>query len=352
MNGERFLPNSAVPCRETGRGRDTRPDWSRYSNEALPRRGDLPDHLTPIMSKLHCRYEPKNALPRISIAVECNRTDPIEYWLLDTLITHTKDAICMADHRVTMIDWQSWLKRWDAQQTGYLPEREARFTAMLDTIAALLPERFIALDLACGPGAISQRLLARFPHATSVAVDVDPVLLTLGQYALGTYDGRLRWVDADLRDSAWVRSLGVDQADVVLSTTALHWLPASQLVQVYQDLGKLVRPGGLFLNGDHMRFGPQLPTFRTLAHTLYQRTLRESFAQRQGEDWNQWWAALAAEPGMAELFAERSRRFSDTTHDETAPIFDFHIGALRDAGFREIDVIWQRLDDRVLMAVR
>jgi hypothetical protein len=31
---------------------------------------------------------------------------------------------------------------------------------------------------------------------------------------------------------------------------------------------------------------------------------------------------------------------------------DFQVGALTDAGFREVDTIWQWLDDRGLMAVR
>ena len=98
--------------------------------------------------------------------------------------------------------------------------------------------------------------------------------------------------------------------------------------------------------------GPLLPTFQTLTQRLYELTIRDSFARDGVDDWQGWWSALAAEPGMSELFAERERRFPDATHDETAPIFDLHIGALRDAGFREVGVIWQRLDDRVLLAVR
>jgi hypothetical protein len=39
------------------------------------------------------------------------------------------------------IDWADWLRRWDAQQEGYVPEREARFAAMLDVLAELLPLR-------------------------------------------------------------------------------------------------------------------------------------------------------------------------------------------------------------------
>jgi len=68
------------------------------------------------------------------------------------------------------IDWLDWLQRWNAQQEGYIPEREAHFTAMFDALAALLPASFVALDLACGPGSISQRLLTRFPGARAIAV--------------------------------------------------------------------------------------------------------------------------------------------------------------------------------------
>ena len=79
------------------------------------------------------------------------------------------------------IDWLDWLRRWDAQQQGYVPQREARFEAMFDVLAELMPASFVALDLACGPGSISQRLLARFPAAHAIAVDIDPVMLAIGR---------------------------------------------------------------------------------------------------------------------------------------------------------------------------
>ena len=118
------------------------------------------------------------------------------------------------------VDWGSWLARWDAQQTGYLPDREDRFAAMATVLKQLLPPDFVVLDLCCGPGSLSQRLLAHFPQARAVAVDLDPVLLALGAGALGTLDGRLRWVDADLCDPTWVAQVGEQQFDAVVSTTA------------------------------------------------------------------------------------------------------------------------------------
>jgi trans-aconitate methyltransferase len=221
---------------------------------------------------------------------------------------------------------------------------------MLDVLETLLPERFVALDLACGPGSISQRLLSRFPQARCVAVDFDPVLLLLGQQTLGDMQGRLRWVDADISEPSWYSRLGEEQVDAVLSTTALHWLHAGELVELYRQLGVFVRPGGVFLNGDNFGFAPHLPSFNTVTeHGHAQWTAQASAAEK--EDWEEWWEALRHEPGMEPFFAERVRRFSTKTRPP-GTLVDVHQAALRNAGFREVDVIWQHLDNRVVMAVR
>jgi len=205
---------------------------------------------------------------------------------------------------VPNLNWHEWMQRWDNQQSGYMPDREQRFSAMLDVLEALLPERFLALDLACGPGSISQRLLQRFPHARCIAVDFDPVLLLLGQHVLGDMQGRLRWVETDLRDPTWYTQLEEVHMDAVLSTTALHWLTASTLVQVYQRLGKLVRPGGIVLNGDEFDFGPHIPSFRQVAEFKHDQMNRDVAARSGTEDWSDWWENLKSEPGMEDPFAE------------------------------------------------
>jgi trans-aconitate methyltransferase len=140
------------------------------------------------------------------------------------------------------VDWAGWLQRWDEQQEGYVPEREARFTAMFDALAELLPASFVAVDLGCGPVPLSQRLLARFPGAQAMAVDLDPVLLAIGRGALGTADGRLRWVAADLASPDWLAELGTRQVDAVLSTTALHWIEPEPLLRLYADLASCSGP--------------------------------------------------------------------------------------------------------------
>lgn len=257
----------------------------------------------------------------------------------------------MTQLAASAVDWHEWLRRWDRQQTRYLTFREERFEAMFEAVEALLPPDFVALDLGCGPGSLSQRLLERFPQARSIAVDQDPVLLAMGRGALGDLGGRLRWVDANLRESAWRERIGVESVDVALSTTALHWLPPGQLVRLYTELGMLIRPDGLFLNGDHMAYAPGMKPFTRVQKLV---SLREERAAEQtgAESWRSWWDALNAEPALGKLFAERERREAEGVHGDFELTYELHAAALGNAGFRSVGVLWQRLDNRILLAVR
>ncbi len=77
------------------------------------------------------------------------------------------------------MDWTAWQQRWDAQQQAYLPDREERFTAVLDAVEAACGRAPRVLDLAGGTGSITRRVLARFPAATSTVLDVDAALLAI-----------------------------------------------------------------------------------------------------------------------------------------------------------------------------
>jgi SAM-dependent methyltransferase len=257
----------------------------------------------------------------------------------------------MADEFATP-DWAAWLRRWDEQQAGYVAGREERFAAMLEPLAVLLPERFVALDLACGPGSISQRLLDRFPAARCVAVDFDPVLLRLGQGALGTAGGRLRWVESDIRSAELPVALGEPVFDAVLSSTALHWLEPDALVLLYQRLGALVRPGGVFLNADRLSYDEHLSTHRRLAEHTVEQWRAAAFANAGREDWDAWWAAIAEEPALKATVEQRNSLIRALPRPKTRLSSRFHRAALLGAGFSEVDVIWQRLEDSVLLAVR
>ena len=70
------------------------------------------------------------------------------------------------------------------------------------------------------------------------------------------------------------------------------------------------------------------------------------------EDWEEWWAAVRAEPAFAAALAERDRRRHEHPRGDESDRYASHRDALAAAGFGEIGTGWQRADDRVLVAVR
>lgn len=242
------------------------------------------------------------------------------------------------------------LAAWDRQQAAYINRREDRFTVMLDVLAETVPADALVVDLACGPGSVSARVLDRFPGMTCVGVDLDPLLLELGRQALAEHGGRVELHEADLWDPAWTDVLGGRRPHAVLSSTALHWLPADVLARVYRDAAGVLVPGGVLMNADHLR--------RPAGRPLFEELSRRDDAATQARDhaagaltWDAWFAEIARHPHFAPLAPERERRYADRPPNPDLGL-DLHVAALLAAQFREAGPVWQHLDDYVVLAQR
>jgi hypothetical protein len=189
---------------------------------------------------------------------------------------------------------RDWIARWDRQQEVYLPDREDRFTALIDAVedGTGRPDPLV-IDLGRGPGSLSARLLGR--------------------------------------------------------------LPAAELGRLYAALAGLLRPGGLFLDGDHLRLSEaENPVLSRLERALEDREDRRRFPDGhagRAEDWGEWWQAVAADSSLAVASAARERR-TVHHHGEEGTLLGAHDGALRAAGFAEVGTLWQRGENRILAAVR
>ncbi|MFE3164822.1 class I SAM-dependent methyltransferase [Streptomyces sp. NPDC059224] len=253
-----------------------------------------------------------------------------------------------AQTTTTGTDWRAWQESWDRQQEWYMPDREERFRIMLDMVEALVGTAPRILDLACGTGSITARLLSRFPAAVSVGVDLDAALLAIAE---GTFAGdeRAVFVTADLKDPDWRTKLPYDSYDAVLTATALHWLHSEPLAALYGQVAELVRDGGVFMNADHM-IDDSTP--RINAAERAQRHLRMDQAKEAGAlDWAEWWQLAARDPALAAPTARRFEIYGEHADGDMPPAA-WHARVLREKGFGEARAVWCSPSDTLLLAVR
>ncbi len=204
------------------------------------------------------------------------------------------------------------------------------------------------LDLACGTGSITARLLARFPDAVSTGVDLDPALLAIAE---GTFAGdeRVTFVTADLKGPDWPAKLPHDSYDAVLAATALHWLQPEPLARLYGRLAGVVRDGGVFMNADQM-IDETTPRINAAESAL--RHARMDQAKRDGVlDWSEWWQLAAEDPVLAEPTARRFEIYGDHA-DGDMPSVAWHTRVLRENGFAEVRPVWCSPSDTLLLALK
>ena len=209
-------------------------------------------------------------------------------------------------------------------------DRERQISALLDVVEAMAGTAPTVVDLACGPGTISRRLYDRLPRARSIAVEVDPVLLTIASATFAD-DDRVQVVCPDLRDPGWGDALPDCQVDAVVTATALHWLPRT-LFAACTAISQAWSVGMAWwrtVNGCRCR--PPSPGPRRDA----------------------WWEQASREPALQPAMTQRRAVF-ETTYptEEFSPPADWHIAAMRDAGFAEAGVVWRSGPAAVIAAVR
>jgi trans-aconitate methyltransferase len=248
---------------------------------------------------------------------------------------------------------EAWQESWDHQQEAYLPDREHRFAAMLDAVdAATGGAAPRLLDLAGGTGTITLRTLARFPGAEATVLDQDPVLLAIAAASLRE---RASVVSADLNRPAWRSALPVRDFDAVLTATALHWLAADRVTELYAEIRGVLRPGGVFVNADQMP-DDRLPEFGKKLQAREDARRDARYAAGAVLSWRDWWQHVTTEEFFRPVLAERESVYpADSAINHSAewlPPVSWHVEALRAAGFSEAGVLWRGGVDAAVIGVR
>jgi len=199
------------------------------------------------------------------------------------------------------------------------------YDELLDAIALCVPpESKRILELGCGTGELSLKVLQQCPSAKLVAVDYSPRMIEFVQQKLESHGERNRVKALQLDFGAWANDeieVG-DSFDAVISSLAIHHLSDEMKAKLFQKSARCLNPNGRFWNGD-----PLLPEFPELSD-IYSES-RQRWAQKQGLDLD----AVRSRIGKSEDYGYSS-------HDQLATL-DSHLQMLQTAGFSKTAVIWK-----------
>src|SRR5262249_23020600 len=171
------------------------------------------------------------------------------------------------------------------------------------------------VDIGAGTGAYLAVLLDAFPEARGTWFDVSEAMLELGRAELQRFGDRVTYV---VGDPEQLGDVGLERAEIVSSSRALHHVSTGALARVYRAAFELLGPGGFIANLDHVGAPGDL-----------ERTYRRVRSQ---------------------FTPARTRKLAAHRHDHPLAPVDIHLRLLADAGFESPDTPWRVLYTALMFA--
>ncbi|MCG6137775.1 MAG: class I SAM-dependent methyltransferase [Nostoc sp. LLA-1] len=202
-----------------------------------------------------------------------------------------------------------------------------RYDEMLTVITHCLPRTtHRILELGCGTGELSLKILQRFPDAQVIALDYSPRMLQFAETKITAAGYQHRWTGMEADFGEWAdnpKKLGIgSEFDACVSSLAIHHLDDQMKLKLFQQIAASLTQGGYFWNGD-----PVLPESPTLAEVY--KAAREEWATQQG---------VPLTEVRAKLGTSSTQGYS--SQDQLATL-EAHLHMLTASGFKTVAVPWK-----------
>jgi tRNA (cmo5U34)-methyltransferase len=204
----------------------------------------------------------------------------------------------------------------------FIPHDDEMIETGVEALAALAPADSRVLDLGGGTGALSSAVLTGLPSARVTVLDVDPEMLDEARRRLAAFEGRVSF-----REASFLEPLPA--ADAVVASLALHHVQdLGTKMALYRAIRDAMPPTGVFVNLDAaVTEGPRLNALMFDG-----------------------WAAGMGEHGISD--EEARGHFAAWAEEDRVFPLDVELGALREAGFDEVECLWRRGLSAVICALR
>jgi tRNA (cmo5U34)-methyltransferase len=206
------------------------------------------------------------------------------------------------------------VERFSNLQTGQSATIDAPLVLELITqmAATLHPQATASLDLGCGAGNYTLKLLERLPHLEVTLIDLSQPMLDRARQRVGDVTGgRIETIQGDIREI----ELGQSRFDVVMAAAVLHHLRGeAQWRAVFAKLYAALKPGGSLWISDLIEHSTE--------------AVQALMWQRYGD----YLTDLRDE-------AYRETVFDYIAQEDTPRPLLFQLDLLREVGFRQVEIL-------------
>ncbi len=134
-----------------------------------------------------------------------------------------------------------------------LPLAQEQISVMMAIINTRMQPVEKFLDLGCGDGILGAAILGTYPNSRGMFVDFSEPMLVQAREQLKDYTSQLAFENLDYGDPDWVARIQKDAPfDVIVSGYSIHHQPDARKRSIYAEIFSLLKPGGWFINIEHI----------------------------------------------------------------------------------------------------
>lgn len=226
---------------------------------------------------------------------------------------------------------------YDGARQALIPCFDGFYQASVNTVGLSLQNSslteggaFNILELGAGTGLYSALLHRAYPQASLTLVDNSPPMLEQARQRLLSNDSTaaIECIDGDYRTAAfWEQMAQHGPWTAVVSTLSIHHLSPEEKPLLFQRIHEVLKPGGVFVNGDQVN--GETPEITDL--------------------WNRHWLDQVKARGISDQ--DLADALERQKADQREPM-SVQLHAMREAGFAHVDVWFQDLSFLVWAAIK
>ncbi|NOZ21065.1 MAG: class I SAM-dependent methyltransferase [Planctomycetes bacterium] len=237
------------------------------------------------------------------------------------------------------IDWYSY---WETQWYDARKVYEQMHSVIVENIPADRDTPLCVMDVGGGSGTLIRRILETFPRSTAVYVDklaYPELKKEVVEQMLGGFADKVAFLWNDFGSEGWDVEI-TGPLDVIVSNRAIHHLEDHGKQQLYRQIFGHLRPGGVFLLGEEVKIRSE----RWVGAFQNHRIESARRAHRRREE-------FAKEAALIGAMYHRVYREPEKSANKWA-FLDQQLQWLADAGFTDIQTLWQFYDNVVIGAYK